>query len=321
MGARVRPKATILVIDDERIVHDSVRRILEEEGYLVTSALRVEHALDLLSKESFDIALTDLMMPDESGMLAVQAIARDHPHTGVVMFTGYATVESAVESMKLGALDYLPKPFTPEELVETIEKALAKTYKLRRDREIERAYTEAEKAIRSSLDLKEILNLICTSVTRLLQVKGCALYLFNKRDQSLELVCSRGLSADYLEKGVLTVTDDVRNMIEEGKSALIDASEFTERLQYPEAAVREGIGAMLSIPLTVEENILGALRIYADDRAQLEDRDKLELLEKFADQSAKAIENAMEYEKVRSDIEQLTKDVPGLTVGEAKGGG
>ena len=114
MKATGKPKATILVIDDEQIVQESVRRILEEEGYEIDGAMRVDQALDLLARRAYDIVLTDLMMPDKSGMEAVQAVATNHPETGVVMFTGFATVDSAVESMKLGALDYLPKPFTPE---------------------------------------------------------------------------------------------------------------------------------------------------------------------------------------------------------------
>src|SRR5208283_3687040 len=91
MNVRGKPKATILVIDDEQIVHESVQRILVEEGYEVQGALRVEQALDLLAKGSYDLVLTDLMMPDRSGMDAIEAVARDHPHTGVVMFTGFAT--------------------------------------------------------------------------------------------------------------------------------------------------------------------------------------------------------------------------------------
>ncbi len=76
MNVRGKPKATILVIDDEQIVHESVQRILVEEGYEVEGALRVDQALDLLAKGSYDLVLTDLMMPDRSGMDAVEAVAQ-----------------------------------------------------------------------------------------------------------------------------------------------------------------------------------------------------------------------------------------------------
>src|SRR5512139_2726159 len=221
MNSRGRAKAAILVIDDEQIVHDSVRRILEQEGYLVDGAFRVDQALEKLAKQPYDLVLTDLMMPDRSGMEVVQAVARDHPNTGLVMFTGFATVDSAVQSMKLGALDYLPKPFTPDELLEVLDRALKKTRKSRQDREIEQTYGEAEKALRSSLDLKEILNLICASVVRLFGVKGSAVLMLRKKDNMLEIASSSGLSEEYLRKGILDSTKSIPEGLETGRPVFI----------------------------------------------------------------------------------------------------
>lgn len=308
MSALEKPKATVLVIDDERIVHDSVGRILEGEGFEMDSALRVDEALDLLSKKSYDIVLTDLMMPDDSGMKAVEAVARDHPDCGVVMFTGFATVESAVESMKLGALDYLPKPFTPEELIEVLNRALAKILKARRDREIEETYSEAERALRSSLDLKEILNLVSSSVVQLLKVKGSSVYI-RKPDQTLEMAASRGLSEEYLAKGVLTTAESIPEVFEKGESVTIQQEDFDARLQYPEEAKKEGIAFIMSIPLKVDETILGLLRLYGSEAKALSD-DELDILMKFSYQCARAIENAMAYEKVRKDVEDIKQYVP-----------
>jgi DNA-binding response OmpR family regulator len=309
MRAGEQPKAKVLIIDDEQIVHESVRRILEGEGYRVDGALRVKDALDLLKGEDYDLVLSDLMMPDESGMKAVEAVARDHPHCGVVMFTGFATVESAVESMKLGSLDYLPKPFTPEELLEVLEKALTKVYKSRRDREIEETYSEAEKAIRSSLDLKEILNLICGSVVRLLQTKASALYMYKKQDQTLEIVASKGLSQEYIEKGVLDTTESLPQVLEAKGPLLTEDSSFDSQLQYPEAARKEGFVAMLSVPLRVKDAVLGILRLYSTDKRSFSD-DEMDILTKFAEQGSRAIENAVSYERVRSDIEDIKQHIP-----------
>jgi DNA-binding response OmpR family regulator len=310
MSALEKPKANLLVIDDEQIVHESVGRILEEEGYRVDGALRVSEALEMLSKESYDLVLTDLMMPDDSGMKAVEAVARDHPFCGVLMFTGYATVESAVESMKLGALDYLPKPFTPEELLAAVEKSLQQVRKARRDKDIEETFSEAEQAISASLDLKEILQLISTSMVKLVRMRGSALLLYNKKAQTLDLVQSRGLSKDYLEKGAIAVSDSLDDFLEAGEPVLIEESEFDERLQYPEEARKEGIVAILSIPLRVKDAALGVVRLYSGDRKSF-DNEELDILKKFAEQAARALENAMSYEQVRSDVEGLKKHFPG----------
>ncbi|MFC1833926.1 response regulator [Thermodesulfobacteriota bacterium] len=315
MSPGEKPNATILVIDDEQIVHDSVQRILENEGYDVDGALRVAEALEMLAKKSYDLVLTDLMMPDESGMKAVEAVARDHPYCGVVMFTGFATVESALESMKLGALDYLPKPFTPEELIDVAGKALSKTLKARRDREIEGAYTEAESAVRSSLDLKEILNLICSSVIRLLKVRGTCLYMYKKKDEVLDPVAWKGLSPEYLDKGLLGANESAPEVLKTGDPILVEEADFDSRLQYPDQARKEGIVGILTVPLKVQETILGVLRIYSSEAKSFE-QVEMDILLKFAEQAARALENAMAFEKVRDDIESLKKQAPQVFVGD-----
>jgi len=309
MNPRGKPKATILVIDDEQIVHESVQRILEEEGYRVEGALRVDQALDMLADRSYDLVLTDLMMPDRNGMEAVEAVARDHPQVGVVMFTGFATVDSAVQSMKLGALDYLPKPFTPEELLEVTSVSLEKTWKARRDREIEQTYAEAEKALTSSLDLKEILNLICASVVRLVKVKAAALHMYRKKDNVLEIASSCGLSDEYLKKGVITSDKGIAEALEFGQPVLIDEAAFGSKLHHPEEAKKEGIKSILSVPLRLDEAILGFLRIYSAEKRSFSD-EEMDLLIRFAEQASRAIENAMAYERVRGDIEGMKKSIP-----------
>jgi CheY-like chemotaxis protein len=309
MNARGKPKATILVIDDEQIVHESVQRILEEQGYRVEGALRVGQALDMLAGRAYDLVLTDLMMPERNGMEVVEAVARDHPQVGVVIFTGFATVDSAVQGMKLGALDYLPKPFTPEELLEVTGVSLEKTWKARKDREIELTYAEAEKAITSSLDLKEILNLICASVLKLFKVKATALHMYRKKDNVLEIASSCGLSDGYLSKGSLASNKSIAEALEFGKPVVIDEASFGSKLHYPEDAKKEGIKSILSVPLQLDETILGFLRIYSAEKRSFTD-EEMDLLLKFAEQAARALENAMAYERVRTDIEGMKKAIP-----------
>jgi DNA-binding NtrC family response regulator len=118
------PAAKILVIDDEEIVCLSCQRILSEEGYDVYTRLSGPEGLRLIAEEPFDLVIVDLKMPGMDGIEVLQAIKRDYPQIPVIMMTGYATVESAVEAMKSGAFDYLPKPFTPDEVAVVVKKAL-----------------------------------------------------------------------------------------------------------------------------------------------------------------------------------------------------
>jgi DNA-binding NtrC family response regulator len=119
-------KAKILVIDDEPVVLKSCDRILSEEGYEIQTVQTGAEGLQKLAGDKFDIVLTDLMMPEMSGMEILKRIIVSYPDSITVMMTGYSTVQTAVEAMKLGAYDYIPKPFTPEELIESVEHALEK---------------------------------------------------------------------------------------------------------------------------------------------------------------------------------------------------
>ncbi|NVL92091.1 MAG: response regulator [Desulfobacterales bacterium] len=117
-------KRKALVIDDEHVVLDSVRKILTAENYEVDVTLRGREGLDWAIERPYDIVLTDIRMPDMGGMRVLRDIKRAKPPLPVVMITGYASVRSAVQAMKLGAADYLEKPFTPDQLLKAVAAAL-----------------------------------------------------------------------------------------------------------------------------------------------------------------------------------------------------
>ena len=117
-------KIKVLAIDDEQVVLDSVRKILEAEGAELETALDSRTGLERAIEADFDLVITDIRMPEIGGMRILRDIKRVKPALPVMIFTGYATVQSAVQAMKLGAADFLEKPFTPDMLVTTIKKVL-----------------------------------------------------------------------------------------------------------------------------------------------------------------------------------------------------
>lgn len=117
-------KAKILVIDDEKVVCESCRKVLAEEGYEVTTSTDGAEGLDQATQGQFDAVLLDLRMPRKSGLEVLQGIREQKPQTAVVMITAYPSADSAVESMRLGARDYLLKPFTPDELRAKVQEAM-----------------------------------------------------------------------------------------------------------------------------------------------------------------------------------------------------
>ena len=124
------PKARILAVDDESIILDSFRKILVVAGYSIDTVEKGREALGLILKNDYDFVFTDLKMPEMDGLEVTKAVKHLRPDIDVIVITGYASIDTAVETMKFGAMDYVQKPFTEDELIAFFNKSLIK----RRDR-------------------------------------------------------------------------------------------------------------------------------------------------------------------------------------------
>jgi len=120
------PKAKILAVDDEEIILSSFRKILVLAGFSVDTVETGQEALGLIQKHHYDFVFTDLKMPAMDGVDVCKSVKHLRPDIDVIIITGYASVDTAVETMKFGAMDYVEKPFTEDELVAMVDKFLIK---------------------------------------------------------------------------------------------------------------------------------------------------------------------------------------------------
>jgi two-component system phosphate regulon sensor histidine kinase PhoR len=117
----------ILVIDDEKRILEGCSKILKKENCLVDMAENGETGLKMLAEKHYDIILTDLMMPGIGGMEVLAKVREQHPDSVSIVITGFATLEHSIEAMKKGAFDFIPKPFTPDQLRVVVSKAVKMT--------------------------------------------------------------------------------------------------------------------------------------------------------------------------------------------------
>jgi CheY-like chemotaxis protein len=120
------PKAKILCVDDEPVILDSFRKILVLEGYYVDTVEKGSEALHLVRTNHYDFVFTDLKMPEMDGVEVTKAVKHIRPDIDVIIITGFASVDTAVETMKFGAMDYVEKPFTEDELLDFVNKCVIK---------------------------------------------------------------------------------------------------------------------------------------------------------------------------------------------------
>jgi len=117
-------KGNIHIVDDEPIIHEVLGDLLSSEGYAVVNSANGEEALEKHSSQKFDLILLDLLMPGMDGIEVLKLLKKREPRSIIIIITAYASVESAISAMKIGAFDYIQKPFKHDELLLTVERAI-----------------------------------------------------------------------------------------------------------------------------------------------------------------------------------------------------
>ena len=137
----------ILVMEDDLSVAKGLEMVLSEEGYAVNLAGTGELAMEAFKQKRFDLLVADLRLPDIDGMEVIRQVKEAKPETEVIVITGYGTTATAVEAMKLGVHDFLPKPFTEDQIKAAIDEALKEHVAKPVEAVVEKAETEEEKLI------------------------------------------------------------------------------------------------------------------------------------------------------------------------------
>ena len=146
----------ILVIDDERGLREGCRRALTRHGLSVDVAATGREGLDKIQEGAFDLVLLDVMMPDISGIELLDIMRARDPDIVCIIITGYATVELAVQAMKMGAYDFIAKPFSDDNLLLAVQKGLEKRQLERESRRLQRVEEEAKRLSRDKDMLEEL---------------------------------------------------------------------------------------------------------------------------------------------------------------------
>ncbi len=257
-------EANILVVDDESVIRDGCTRILTKEGYNVESVENGMECLERVKQKSYDLILLDLMMPGMSGLEIIQEINKLDLDINIIVITGYATVETAVEAMKSGAYDYVPKPFTPDQLRVVVKRALSnKALRL----EAEYLREEQEKGLLAIAEekskIKTILNCLPNGILVMDADKKVALY--NPVVTSV-LKIANGVNSIGTPVDQCIECADLSNMISE----VLDNSSDDALIISGEVTGDNDIPIMAHVaPVKMEDGeVVGAVTVLQDIREQ-----------------------------------------------------
>jgi len=305
------PKARILAVDDQRYFRELLEGMLTDAGYEVQTAAGAEEALLVLEHANFDILLTDLVMPQMDGNELVHRVKQRNPDQDVVVVTGVVDVKAAVDAMKLGASEYLLKPFDRETLTSTLEGVLqsrrlstehAKLLTENIEYLDERSLFERAAALFGFLSVEPLAERIIDGLCVETGAQGGVLWVATDSERdALELVSARGLVRVDGEQELVTFSDLPME--------LADSSTRSAVLHWGDSEGGEREAVYLA--LRDESKIIGLIRLT--DKLGGEDFDPVDraCAEKFAEFAQTALCNALRYRALERKL--VENDATGAT--------
>lgn len=295
----------VLIVDDEVELTQILSEMLANSGYEAHGEHNALRAIDLLQQEAFDIVLVDLMMPDMDGITLLQKAFEVDPNMVGIVMTGRGTVQSAIEAMRIGAYDYIQKPFKLDAVLTILTRALA----LRRLR-IENVHLrdllsvyELGQTVGYTLDREEVLRKTVQAALQQSQANEASVQLFREQDQSLEIVRVEGGERKHLLGVHVPLDGPISGWVAQNRETLILPGEVQDPRFHP-VKPRSDIRFAVSMPMTSGNRLVGVINVNLTKPSTMTQGQikGLSLLVNFA---ASALENARLFDSLQDSNRQL----------------
>ncbi len=293
--------ARILVVDDEEMIRYLLENALARQGYMVVCAGSGQAALKQLEGGTFDLVLTDLQMPEMDGLELLRRTRAAFPATDVIVLTGHATVETAVQAMKEGAYSYLTKPFNLDELLLTVRNCLqARRLRLEKERLSELvSLLELGRTLTSHVEPQHLYDQIMAQVAQTFAPDYASIMLLDPTGERLMLMVHRGLPAEIQPGNFYPVANTIAGQVIQTQEPILLLQDALPPRFVPYAN-RSQIGSALCVPLSYRGRTLGVLNVARRAERPAYSRDDLQLLSVFAVQATIAIQNALLYQDLQT---------------------
>jgi len=303
----------ILVVDDDHGILDSMKDMLETEGYSVETASNGYDAIELVKLHPFNLAIVDIKMPGMGGIGVFKALNDIDATLPVMFLTGFASFETAMEAIRLGAYDYITKPFEWEKLLNTIKRAIERKDLVSKNKnllneltnananlktKIEQLYklNETGNAMNTMLDMDNLLGYILNMASQMMDASSGSLLLFDDSNYSLEVKVTRGLDISSVKDISFKRGEGfIGKLVEHGniyfkKKSKIKESDFNKKDKLLLAAADD----FVSFPLKTKSKVLGLLNLSGFHQAS-DIPENMHLGSILAAQAATAVDNARLY--------------------------
>ena len=308
---------SILVVDDDALIREIARDILTGAGYSVFVAKDPFEGLDTLKKEKIDTILLDVVLPLESGFEMIPQIKDINPGSTVIIMTGYASLDSAIEAIRRGAYDYIRKPLKEEEVLHAIKKGVERSRLLADNKSLAQKIEERVKrlelfervtrAISSTLELPRLLEKVMDIAKSIMEAEACSVLLLDKATGELVFTVALGEKGEEVKEFRIKAGQGIAGWVLEHEEPLLVRDVRTDGRFYKKVDDKTGFDTktMIAVPLFVKDKIVGVIEVINKvDGTYFNDGD-METLITMAGQIAVAIDNAAMAEDLRKSNEQI----------------
>jgi len=294
-------KERILVIDDEDFILQLARDILTKTNYEVKMVSDGNEGIRLLESRKFDLLLTDIRMPDISGLDVIRHVRTGNKEIPIIIITGHGTLETAVDALRLGAQGFLLKPFTPVELRAAVADALEKTRLLKENIKLRTLMPlfEFSREIISETDPRRLLKLIMEIALKETRADAACICLIDEETEKFELCEECGMSPEMIRRFMDKEVQKVAKLVSGDKKALLLDPGAKLPHGFKEMAQAGDKRQRVYVPLTVRDNIAGILFASRASSEYPFSPSEVEFISVLSGQAAAAIENARLYEKLK----------------------
>ena len=290
----------VLVVDDEKSICDIVKAYLKENGYTVYLALSGEEAVEIIKENTIDCVLTDIKMPGMTGVDLLKWVKEYNNSLPVIMTTGFPTLDTAIEALKLGAYDYLTKPFHLEEVIEKISRAI-QTRQLQEDNLLFSKLVslhEVTKELSSTHILNELYYRFLNYSMKMSRSNGGSLLFFNESSQlKTALVSSEPYNEAFWELSIFTAASHW--VVNKREPLIINAG--MEKIPEGIPPLPEFIQSYIVFPLKTPKRVIGVLNLVRAQNTISFSKLDLEIINVLASQASISIENARLYQNIRDN--------------------
>ncbi|UCF30576.1 MAG: diguanylate cyclase [bacterium] len=293
-------KNRLLVVDDDRFSRIFCRQILEEEdSFEIEEAVDVDSALARIRRGGIDLVISDLVMPEKSGLDLVESLRLEYPELKVILITGHATIESAVKAMKLGALDYIRKPLNPAEFKVVVSRAIDQLRLTRENQELKNNLKLFDVSSRMTriIEIEELYNVIFDLMLQEIGATRGFLYLVDQEQGESRILISEGFDQELNE-------DLDKQLFKAYGKTLSDLTEphVPQRIRPVDVRYRsssDAIRSVMFIPLRNKKDLVGMVVYFDTEREGAFDESALTTAAFLCNHACTALENALLYSQAK----------------------